>query len=135
MEDLIWQGSQISTSGKLFSHSELKTKLKVLDERWKACQSIVQERLMALRSVQGVLAEKEMRFVEVFSQLDATLKCVQEEEMSKDRTMEVLEKFSMAYEVRNLLLSSRDYFKPNTSFSSSMLFTFVLFFFRMPREK
>ena len=90
---------------------------------------------MALRSVQGVLAEKEMRFVEVFSQLDATLKCVQEEEMSKDRTMEVLEKFSMAYEVRNLLLSSRDYFKPNTSFSSSMLFTFVLFFFRMPREK
>lgn len=102
LDDLIWQGSQISASGKLFSHSELKTKLKSLDQRWQACQSKVQKRLVALQSTQDDFADKELRFLDVFSQLDKICQSVHEEQISKERTKENLEKFSEIYEVYSL---------------------------------
>ena len=102
LDDLIWQGSQISASGKLFSHSELKTKLKVLDQRWQTCQSKVQERLVALQSAQDDLTEKESRFLDVFDRLDKIQQSVNEEQLSKERTKERLEEFWKLYEVHGL---------------------------------
>ena len=99
LEDLIWQGSQISASGKLFSHSELKTKLKALDQRWQKCQSMVHERLVALQSVRCDLTEKELKFLEVLSHLDKIRKNLHDEELSKNRTKECLEQFSKIFEV------------------------------------
>ena len=99
LEDLIWRGSQISASGKLFSHSEHKTKLKVLNERWQKCQSRVRERSVDLRYAQRDLVEKESRFRELLSQLDKIQKSLHDEQLSKDRTKESLENFSKIFEV------------------------------------
>ena len=99
LEDLIWQGSQISASGKLFSHSEHKTKLKALDERWQKCQSKVRERSVGLQYAQRDLTEKESRLLELLSQLDEIQKSLHDEQLSKDRTKESLENFSKIFEV------------------------------------
>lgn len=103
LDDLIWRGSQISASGKLFCHSDLKTKLKLLDQRWQASQTKVKQRLISLKSAQDALTEKELGLVEVRNELDAILQCVHEEELSKDRTKDSLETFAKRYEVCKLL--------------------------------
>ena len=104
MEDLIWQGSQISASGKLFSHSELKAKLKDLDQRWQNCRNEAQERLSGLQIAQQDLAEKELKFVEICGKLDKIREIVNVEKSSKDRTEENLEMFLKNYEVCKLIL-------------------------------
>ena len=99
LDDLIWQGSQISSSGKLFSHSELKTKLKVVDERWQTSRTKVEERVAALRSIQDDFTDKELRFLEICDELDKIKESVRQEQLSEERTKETLENFWEIYEV------------------------------------
>ena len=106
LDNLIWQGSQISSRGKLFLHSELKTNLKVLDQRWQTSRTKVEERLVALQSVQDDFTDKELRFLEVSHELDKIGESVRQEQLSEERTKEKLETFWEIYEVGSLKVYS-----------------------------
>lgn len=104
LEDLIWQGSQISTNGKFLSRDDLKAKLKSYDQRWVSCHKQTQRRLAALKSVEIEMSEKEQMFLKVASRLDNIWETVIKEQTMKKRSRESLEKFLEIYEV--LVISS-----------------------------
>ena len=100
LDDLIWQGSEISTGVKCFPKDDLKTTLKSLDHQWKSCQKETQERLTALESARVGMVGKENLFHEVLLRVGDAWETVNQERTMKERTRGRLEKCLQNYEVK-----------------------------------
>ena len=74
----------------------------MLDQRWQTSRTKVEERLVALQSVQDDFTDKELRFLEVSHELDKIAESVRQEQLSEERTKEKLETFWEIYEVGSL---------------------------------
>lgn len=102
LDDLIWQGSEVSAGVKFFPKDDLKTKLKSLDHQWESCQKETQERLTALESARVGMVGKENLFHEVLLRVENTWETVNQERIMKERTRERLDKCLENYVVKLL---------------------------------